>query len=189
MIDGINIKEYSIQDLHENIGVIFQDFMKYDAALKDNIGFGKLKYLKNKGKVHSAAIKSGAWEFVKSLEQQYETHLGKTLNEEGTELSVGQWQKIALARAFFKDAEILCLDEPTAAVDAKAEYELFKKFEHLTKEKTTLLISHRFSTVRMAHKIIVMERGKISEQGSHRELLRKNGLYAKMFRMQAEGYK
>ncbi|HLC53334.1 MAG TPA: ABC transporter ATP-binding protein [Candidatus Nanoarchaeia archaeon] len=189
LIDGINIKEYSIQDLHENIGVIFQDFMKYDAALKDNIGFGKLKYLKNKGKVHSAAIKSGAWEFVKSLEQQYETHLGKTLNEEGTELSVGQWQKIALARAFFKDAEILCLDEPTAAVDAKAEYELFKKFEHLTKEKTTLLISHRFSTVRMAHKIIVMERGKISEQGSHRELLRKNGLYAKMFRMQAEGYK
>lgn len=110
------------------------------------------------------------------------------MHEEGVELSVGQWQKIALARAFFKNAQILCLDEPTAAVDAKAEYKLFQKFKKLTRNKTTILISHRFSTVRMADKIVVMHRGKIVENGSHKELLRKNGLYAKLFRMQAEGY-
>ena len=189
LIDGINIKKYSIKSLHENIGVIFQDFIKYESLVEENIGYGNIKELKKTEKIHNASLKAEAWDFIKELEQQYKTHVGKTLKEEGTELSVGQWQKIALARAFFKDAQILCLDEPTAAVDAKAEYQLFKKFENLTKGKTTILISHRFSTVRMAHKIIVLEKGKIVEQGSHQELLRKNGLYAALFKMQAEGYK
>ncbi len=189
LIDGISIKKYSIKSLHENIGVIFQDFMKYDAVLQENIGFGNVQYMKDKSKIHIASVKSGAWKFVQALERQYETHLGKTLKDKGIELSIGQWQKIALARAFFKDAQILCLDEPTAAVDAKTEYELFKKFERLTKGKTTFLISHRFSTVRMAHRIIVMKRGNVVEQGKHRELLKKGGIYAKMFSMQAEGYK
>lgn len=108
--------------------------------------------------------------------------------EEGIELSVGQWQKIALARAFFKDAQILCLDEPTASIDAKGEHSLFKKFKKLTKGKTTILISHRFSTVRMADKIIVIDKGRLIEEGSHKELLRKGGVYAKLFRMQTEGY-
>lgn len=188
LIDGINIKEYSIKSLHENVGVIFQDFMKYEALVEENIGYGRIEELKRKGKVHEASVKAEAWEFVKDLEKQYKTHVGKTLVDEGTELSVGQWQKIALARAFFKDAQVLCLDEPTAAVDAKAEYKLFQKFEKLTKNKTTILISHRFSTVRMADKIVLIEKGKIKEQGTHVELLRKNGTYSKLFRMQAEGY-
>ena len=188
LIDGINIKEYSLDSLYRNIGVIFQDFVKYEAIVEENISFGDIKRAKNKSEIHASSVKSGAWEFIKDLEFKYKTHLGKTLLNEGVELSVGQWQKIALSRAFFKNAQILCLDEPTAAVDAKAEYLLFKKFGKLTKGKTTLLISHRFSTVRMADKIIVVDKGKLVEQGTHKELLRKGGKYAKLFRMQAEGY-
>lgn len=189
LIDGVNIKEYSLDSLYENVGVIFQDFMKYEALVKENIGYGRLKEISKKEKVHKASTKAEAWKFIKSLDKKYETHVGKTIDEEGVELSVGQWQKIALARAFFKDAQVLCLDEPTAAVDAKAEYQLFQKFEKLTKNKATILISHRFSTVRMADKIIVIENGNVKEKGTHKELLKKNGIYAKLFRMQAEGYK
>ena len=188
LIDGVNVKEYSLDSLHENLGVIFQDFMKYEALVEENIGYGKLGDLKKSEKIHEASVNAEAWDFIRDLNKKYKTHVGKTLEEEGTELSVGQWQKIALARAFFKDAQILCLDEPTAAVDAKSEYRLFKRFEDLTKNKTTILISHRFSTVRMAHKIAVIDKGRLIEQGSHRELIRKNGRYAKLFRMQAEGY-
>ncbi len=189
LIDGINIKEYSLESLYGNIGVIFQDFMKYEAKVLENIGFGNVESMKNKESIHDASKKSEAWEFVKELTNKYKTHLGRHLKKEGTELSGGQWQKIALARAFFKDAPILVLDEPTAAVDARAEYRLFQRFEQLSKDKTTLLISHRFSTVRMADKIAVIEQGKLKEYGSHKELLRENGIYAKLFRMQAEGYK
>ncbi|MBU2638149.1 MAG: ABC transporter ATP-binding protein/permease [Nanoarchaeota archaeon] len=188
-IDGKNIKEYSLDSLYENIGVIFQDFMKYEALVEENIGYGRLGKIKRKGRVHEASVKAEAWEFIKELEQKYKTHIGKTLVDEGTELSIGQWQKIALARAFFKDANLLCLDEPTAAVDARAEYRLFRKFRQLTKNKTTILISHRFSTVRMADRIIVMHNGKIVEQGSHRQLLANKGRYSRLFRMQASGYK
>ena len=188
IIDRVNIKEYSLQSLYENIGVIFQDFMKYEALVQENIGYGKLKKLSEKEEVHKASVKAEAWEFIKDLEKKYKTHIGKTLVEKGTELSIGQWQKIALSRAFFKDAQILILDEPTASVDAKAEYNLFQKFENLTKNKTTLLISHRFSTVRMAQKIIVIDKGKIIEQGTHQELLSKNSMYAKLFKLQAKGY-
>lgn len=189
LIDGINIKEYSLKSLYKNLGIIFQDFMKYEALVEENIGYGNLSAVKRKSEIHGASLKAGAWEFVQDLEKKYKTPLGRTLEEKGVELSVGQWQKIALARAFFKDAQILCLDEPTAAVDAKAEYQLFRKFEELTKNKTTILISHRFSTVRMADKIIVIDKGRLIEQGSHRELLRKRGHYASLFRMQAEGYR
>ncbi|MBI2632116.1 ABC transporter ATP-binding protein [Candidatus Pacearchaeota archaeon] len=189
LIDGINIKEYSLDELYENLGVIFQDFMQYEGLIEENIGFGKLKELKKKEKIHHASIKAEAWNFIKSLEEQYKTHLGKTLKDKGKELSIGQWQKIALARAFFRDANILILDEPTAAVDAKAEYRLFQKFKHLTKNKTTILISHRFSTVRMADKIIVMNKGRITEQGNHSELLRKKGAYAHLFNLQAKSYR
>ncbi|MBI3334823.1 ABC transporter ATP-binding protein [Candidatus Pacearchaeota archaeon] len=189
LIDGVNIKEYSKESLYENIGIIFQDFMKYESLVKENIGFGNVAEMHRKAEVHGASVKSGSWDFIKALDKQYETHVGKTLKDDGTELSVGQWQKMALARAFFKNAQILCLDEPTAAVDARAEYELFRKFEKLTKDTATILISHRFSTVRMAHKILVMEHGKIAEHGTHRELMNRRGIYAKMFRMQAEGYR
>ncbi|MBI5804021.1 ABC transporter ATP-binding protein [Candidatus Pacearchaeota archaeon] len=189
LIDDVSIKDYSLESLHENIGVIFQDFMKYESLVEENIGYGKVKQLRSEEKIHSASLKAEAWDFIKDLEKRYKTQVGKTLKDEGVELSVGQWQKMALARAFFKDAQILCLDEPTAAVDAKAEYQLFKKFESLTKRKTTILISHRFSTVRMADKIVLIDKGKIVEEGGHHELLRKRGKYEKLFRMQAEGYK
>ncbi len=189
LIDRINIKEYSLESLYDNIGVIFQDFMKYEALIGENIAYGRLKDLRKKKSIHDASVKAEAWDFIKDLEDKYRTHVGKTLKEKGTELSVGQWQKIALARAFFKDAQVICLDEPTAAVDAKSEYRLFQKFEKLTRNKSTILISHRFSTVRMADKIFLIEKGKIAEYGNHRELIMKNGKYAKLFRMQAEGYR
>ncbi len=189
LIDGVNIKEYSLVSLHENIGVIFQDFMKYESLIEENIGYGRVKQLQHKGKIHTASLKAEAWDFIKALEKKYKTQVGKTLKDEGVELSVGQWQKMALARAFFKDAQILCLDEPTAAVDAKAEYQLFQKFEKITKGKITILVSHRFSTVRMADKIVLIDKGKIIEEGSHQELLKKRGKYTRLFRMQAEGYR
>lgn len=188
LIDGINSKEYAVEDIQKNTGIIFQDFMKYEAAVKDNIRYGRLEEKSHKEKVHTAALKAEAWYFIKDLEKTYQTHLGKTLKNEGTELSLGQWQKIALARAFFRNAQVLILDEPTSAVDANAEYKLFQRFKELTKNKITFLISHRFSTVRMASKIIVMNKGKIVEIGSHQELLKKKGMYAKMFRLQAKGY-
>lgn len=186
LIDGINIKNFSLKDLNSNIGVIFQDFMRYEALIGENIRLGKLGG--GRKKVFEAAKKSGAWEFIKRLERKFKTPVGKKLKEKGIELSGGQWQKIALARAFFKNAPILILDEPTAAVDAKAEYNLFKKFKQLSKRKITFLISHRFSTVRMADRIIVMDKGKIVEVGSHQELLEKKGIYAKLFQLQAKGY-
>lgn len=189
MIDGKDMKEYSIDSLHENIGIIFQDFMKYEGLIKENIGYGRVSHVGKSDLVHEAAKKSGAWEFIKEFDEQYKEHLGRTLKESGTELSVGQWQKIALARVFFRNPSILVLDEPTAAIDARAEYELFKKFKSLTKDKITLLISHRFSTVRMADVIIVVHNGQVVEKGSHNQLLAINGRYAKLFRMQAEGYK
>ena len=188
LIDDVNIKEYSMKDLIDNIGVIFQDFMKYEALVEENIRYGNITVGKRKIKVLEAAKKSGAWGFIKDLENKFKTQVGKKLKDDGIELSGGQWQKIALARAFFKDAPILILDEPTAAVDAKAEYNLFKRFNKLSKNKTTFLISHRFSTVRMADRIIVIDKGTIAEQGSHKELLEKNGIYAKLFNLQAKGY-
>ncbi len=189
LIDGVDIREYSLESLHENMGVIFQDFVKYEALVEENIGFGNVKRMRGKEGIHRASVRSEAWRFIRKLDDAYKTPLGKTLHENGTELSGGQWQKIALARAFFKDAQVLCLDEPTAAVDAKAEYRLFRKFEKLTHGKITLLISHRFSTVRMVDMIVVMAKGTIVESGNHEELIRKHGLYASLFKMQAEGFK
>ncbi len=187
LVDGVNIKNYALKDLYDKIGVIFQDFTKYEALVEENIRYGRLKG--SRKEIHEAALKSGAWNFIKNLEKSYKTPLGKKLSDEGQDLSIGQWQKIALARAFYKNAEVLILDEPTAAVDAKAEYELFKRFRKLTEGKTTILISHRFSTVRMADRIIVIDKGEIQEAGSHEQLMRKKGIYANLFNLQAEGFK
>ncbi|HLD00859.1 MAG TPA: ABC transporter ATP-binding protein [Candidatus Nanoarchaeia archaeon] len=189
LIDGVNIKDYSVKSLNDNLGVIFQDFMKYEALVEENISYGRISAKKSKFKLLEAAKKSGAWDFIKDLEKKLKTQLGKKIKEDGTELSGGQWQKIALARAFFKNAPILILDEPTAAVDARAEYHLFRRFKQLSRNKMTFLISHRFSTVRMADRIIVMAKGRVVEQGSHSELLDQNGIYAKLFKLQAKGYK
>jgi len=186
LIDNTNIKDYSLLEVHKNIGIIFQDFVQYEASVKENIKFGNVN--RNNKYIHESAVSSGAYDFIKHFDKKYNAYLGKVISKDGKELSGGQWQKVALARAFFKDSQILILDEPTASIDAKAEYDLFKRFKNLTKGKTTILISHRFSTVRMADRIIVMDKGKIVEEGSHKQLMSKKGVYHKLFSLQAKGY-
>jgi len=186
LIDGVNIKEYKLESIYENIGIIFQDFVRYEALVKENIAYNN--YENKKTKLEKSTHDAGAFEFIKEFDNKFDEPLGREIFENGRELSVGQWQKIALARAFFKDSQILILDEPTAAIDAKAEYELFNRFEKLTKDKTTILISHRFSTVRMADKIVDVDNGKIVESGNHKELIAKKGIYHKLFTLQAKGY-
>lgn len=180
-IDGINLREFDLLELRQNIGVIFQDFSRYNLSVRDNIGFGDLRERENLSRIEQAALDSGANSVVEKLEKQYETILGKMFSD-GIELSGGQWQKIGIARAFMTSAQILILDEPTAALDALAEYELFQKFRDLTKDKTTFFISHRFSTVMLADRIVVLDKSRIVEVGSHLELIENDGLYARMFR-------
>ncbi|MDT8715350.1 ABC transporter ATP-binding protein [Clostridium sp. 19966] len=186
-IDGVNIKEYSIESLYKGISVVFQDYMKYPFTVKDNIGFGNIENKDNMTLIESCARKSRAFDFIDKLDNKFDTKLEK-IWENGVELSLGQWQKLAIARAFMSNASILILDEPTASVDAKSEYELFKNFKELVGNRTSILISHRFSTVKMADLILVLNQGKIVEEGTHDSLMQNNGLYAELFTMQAEAY-
>ena len=186
-IDGIPIQEIKLSDLHSNIGVLNQDFARYQLSAKDNISFGNLKQRENQLRIERAATDSGADRVIETLELGYQTRLGKMFKG-GVDLSGGQWQKIGMARAFITDAPILILDEPTAALDAIAEYELFEKFRALTAGKMTFFVSHRFSTVQLADRIVVLENSQIVEVGSHSQLMTQNGLYAKMFRLQASSY-
>lgn len=188
LINGVNIKKYKIEDLWKQIGTVFQDFQEYQLSAAENIGFGQIENIHDQEKIERAAKKSGASEFIEKLKDGYKTILG-TRFEGGTDLSVGQWQKVAIARAFMRECSVLILDEPTASIDAKSEYEIFKRFVQLVERKITILISHRFSTVRLANRILVIENGKLIENGSHKELMKKNGKYAEMFTLQAEGYK
>ncbi len=187
LIDNKNIKEIDIDTWHKTLGVLFQDYIKYQHTLEDNIYFGKAYLPKSESKIIEAAKKSGADLVAKTLPNKYKQMLGKTFDN-GVELSNGQWQKVALGRAYLRNAPVLILDEPTASIDAKAEYEIFKKVDALSKNKTVIIISHRFSTVRNADKIFVLKKGEIEEFGSHEQLLDKNGTYAKLFRLQAKGY-
>lgn len=189
MLDGIDLREIDLESLHLRISVIFQDFVQYNATARENIGFGKIQHLDNIRQIEDAAKKSGAHDFLMTLPLDYETMLGRWFDDQGSDLSIGQWQRVALARAYMRDAPLLVLDEPTAALDAKAEYELFKHLKDLAARRTVILISHRFSTVRMADRIIVLENGRIIEQGCHDELVARRGVYAKMFELQAEGYR
>ena len=186
-IDGIPLSEIKLSELHNNIGVLNQDFARYQLSAKDNIGFGNLRERENQPRIVQAAIDSGADRVVDTLQQGYQTRLGKMFKG-GVDLSGGQWQKIGMARAFMTNAPILILDEPTAALDAIAEYELFEKFRALTEGKMTFFVSHRFSTVQLADRIVVLENSKIVEVGSHSELMSQNGLYAEMFLKQASSY-
>jgi ATP-binding cassette subfamily B protein len=186
-IDGISIQQFDLNELRRNVGVIFQDFARYNLSVQDNIGFGDLREYRNQARIHKAAIDAGATEVIKKLDRGYETMLGKIFPG-GAELSGGQWQKIGLARAFMTPAQILILDEPTAALDAIAEYDLFQRFRRLTQGKMTFLVSHRFSTVRMADRIVVLEKGRIVEVGSHTQLMAQGGLYERMFQLQASSY-
>ena len=187
-LEGMELPQWDIEALRRKIGVIFQDFARYQLLVGENIGIGDVEELDNEPQVHDAARKGMADVFIRDLPSDYRTQLG-TWFKDGKELSGGQWQKIALSRAFMRNkADILILDEPTAAIDARAEAEIFAHFGKLTANRISIIISHRFSTVRIADHIIVLDQGRITEQGSHAELLQADGQYAKLFKLQAKGY-
>lgn len=186
-IDGTNINEFDREAYQKWFGVIFQDFLRYEFTIKENIGVGSIDDLEDTDRIHSAAEQSLADSVISQVEQGINQQLGRRFAN-GKDLSGGQWQKIALARAYMKDAEVMILDEPTSALDARAEYEAFQRFIGLTEGKTSIIISHRFSTVRMADKIVVLEDGLISESGTHEQLMSVPKLYAELFELQAAGY-
>jgi len=188
LLDGVDLREYDLEDLWKEIGVIFQDFTRYEMTVSENIAIGQIEERDNQLRIRAAAHKSLAETFIRNLPKGYEQSLGCRF-EEAVDLSGGEWQKVALARAYLRDAQLLILDEPTAALDARSEHELFERFGELTKGKTALLISHRFSTVRMADRIVVLENGTMVEQGSHETLLGIGGRYAEMFELQAANYR
>jgi ATP-binding cassette subfamily B protein len=186
LLDGIDLREYSIEDLHRQIGVIFQDFVRYEMTARSNIASGRIDAADRA--ILEAARKSLADQVVNRLPSGYQQLLGRRF-EGGVDLSGGEWQKLALARAYLRDAQILILDEPTASLDARSEYEVFQRFADLTAGRMALLISHRFSTVRMADRIVVLENGRIAEEGSHQQLIAQGGRYSGMFELQASSYR
>jgi ABC-type multidrug transport system fused ATPase/permease subunit len=187
-LDGLDLQEWDVDVLRRRVGVIFQNFVRYQFTVGENIGVGDVEHLENKTQWKTAARKGMAQSFIDQLPQSFQTQLGRWFKG-GQELSGGQWQKIALSRAFMRSqADILVLDEPTSAIDAQAEFEIFNHFRAITQNQMVLLISHRFSTVRMADKILVIENGEVIEQGTHEDLLKLGGRYAKLFLLQAAGY-
>jgi ATP-binding cassette, subfamily B, bacterial len=188
LLDGVDLREYSLEDLHRHIGVIFQDFMRFEMTARENIAVGRIDQPHQQSDIEEAAHKSLADTVVSKLAGGYDQILGRRF-EGGVELSGGEWQKMALARAYLRDAQLLILDEPTAALDARSELEVFERFAELTEGKMALLISHRFSTVRMADRIVVLSGGRLIEEGNHQQLMAKSGLYASMFEMQAASYR
>lgn len=195
LLDGVDLREYDLESVRHAVGIIFQDFVQYDMRLDENIGVGEINSVlkeidgeQTAPAIMEAAKKSQADSLALGLPLGYKQMLGRRF-ENGIELSGGEWQKIGLARAYMRQGQIIILDEPTAALDARAEYETFARFADLVSGQIALLISHRFSTVRMADRIVVLQKGTILEQGTHTELLSRNGLYAELFRLQAEGYR
>ncbi|AXC10593.1 Lipid A export ATP-binding/permease protein MsbA [Acidisarcina polymorpha] len=188
LLDGVDLREYKLEDLHHEIGVIFQDFMRYEMTARENIAVGRVERQHTEEEIEHAAEKSLAASVVAKLSGGYDQMLGRRF-EGGVELSGGEWQRVALARAYLRDAQLLILDEPTAALDAKSELEVFERFAELTTDKMALLISHRFSTVRMADRIVVLAGGRLVEEGNHQQLMALGGRYAEMFEMQAASYR
>ena len=188
LLDGVDLREYDVESLRQNVGVIFQDFVRYDFLLKENIAVGNIEQVADDPAIKAAAERSLADSVVQRLTGGYDQMLGKRF-EGGVDLSGGEWQKVALARAYMRDAQLLILDEPTAALDARAEYEVFLRFSELTKGRMAVLISHRFSTVRMADRILVLKSGELVEQGTHEALVSLGGLYSELFQLQAAGYR
>jgi ABC-type multidrug transport system fused ATPase/permease subunit len=186
LVNGVNLKNISLSSWYKLVSILFQDFVKFSLTIKDNILLGDIA-TEDKQRMRDAAAKSGAKEFIEKLPKKYDTRLGKRFDD-SVEISQGQWQKLALARMFYESAPLLILDEPTSAIDAEAEAEIFDNINEVYKDKSLLLISHRFSTVRNANKIIVLRNGQITEEGTHSRLMEKNRIYANMFRKQAKGY-
>jgi len=187
LIDGVDIRDYDPSELRRQFGTMFQDYVTYQLTVRENIGVGNLFEIDDPDAIIAAAERGGADALIGSLPEGYDTMLGKWF-ESGHELSGGEWQRIALSRAFMRDAQILILDEPTSALDAEAEHDLFARIKQLAKGRMAIFISHRFSTTRQADRILVLENGKLIEQGTHRELMRLGGSYAQLFRLQAESY-
>jgi ATP-binding cassette subfamily B protein len=188
LLDGVDLRDYNVEDLRHEIGVIFQDYMRYDMLASENIGVGRIEHLNDEPRIVNSAEKSLAAGVIDRLPNRYGQMLGRRF-EGGSDLSTGQWQKIALARAYMREAQILILDEPTASLDARAELEVYQRFVELITGKMAILISHRFSTVRMADRIFVLADGRIAEEGTHQHLLALGGRYAELFEMQAAGYR
>lgn len=188
LINGVNIKHIDLEKWHKNIGALFQDFIKYNFTFKENVYLGDLAKKNEEILLKQAIQRSGASTYLETLPAGFDQVVGK-LFDGGIDLSGGQWQKLALARAFYRDAPILILDEPTSSIDAKAEYEIFQNVQKLQQDKTVIIISHRFSTVRHADRILVLDEGRIIEEGNHSHLISKKGLYSELFSLQAEGYK
>ncbi len=188
LLDGVDLREYALDDLHQEMGVIFQDFMRYEMTVRDNIAVGRVELPHTEAEIAAAAEKSLAASVVRKLGGGYDQMLGRRF-ESGVDLSGGEWQRIALARAYLRDAQLLILDEPTAALDAKSEMEVFERFAELTAHKMALFVSHRFSTVRMADRIVVLAGGQLVEEGDHVRLMALGGRYAEMFEMQAASYR
>ncbi|MCX7563709.1 ABC transporter ATP-binding protein [Xanthomonadaceae bacterium XH05] len=188
LLDGVDLRDYDLDDLRANIGVIFQDFVRFNLNASDNIAIGRIEARDDRERIIEAARRSLADAVIAKLPKGYEQPLGKRFAQ-GVDLSGGEWQKLAIARAYMRQAQVMILDEPTAALDARSEFEVFERFKELSQGRTTVLISHRFSTVRMADRILVLEHGRILESGSHEQLLAANGRYAELFNLQAEGYR
>jgi ATP-binding cassette subfamily B protein len=189
LLDGHSLRDYDLASLRRLFAVIFQDYTRYWLTLRENVGFGDVPRVEDLAQVQQAAEKAGAQEIAERLPSAYETYLARQFMGLGEDLSGGEWQKVALARAYMRDSPILVLDEPTAALDAFAEFELYQSFDKMTAGRLAVFISHRFSTVRMAKHILVLEQGELVEEGSHDELLGRGGLYASMFRTQADRYR
>lgn len=188
LLDGVNIKEYDVGELYDLFGIVFQDFAKYAVSLRENITFGDATRPVDEARLEYAAKQSCADEFIERLPRGYDTPLMRFFEDDAVDLSIGQWQKVSIARAFYKDAEILILDEPTASLDPMAEAEIFRQFDTLRAGKTTVFVSHRLSSATDADDIIVMQCGRIIEEGDHKTLMEKGGAYYKLFTLQAEKY-
>jgi len=188
LLDGYDLREYDLDELRANIGVIFQDFMRYNFTAAENIAVGRIDARDDRPRIVTAAERSLADEVIEKLPRGYDQLIGKRFRN-GVDLSGGEWQKVAIARAYMRDAQVLILDEPTAALDARSEFEIFQRFKELSEGKTAVLISHRFSSVRMADRILVLAEGQIEAEGTHEELLARGGRYAELFELQAAGYR
>ena len=188
LLDGHDIREYDLKELYSLYGIIFQDFGKYAVSVRDNIAFSRINDPVDENAVLDAAEKSSATQFIEKLPNEYNTALTRVFEKDGIELSIGQWQKLSIARAFYSDSDILILDEPTASLDAIAEQEIYNQFDTLRKDKTTIFVSHRLSSATVADKILVIDGGVLTEQGNHQELMKKRGTYYELFSTQAKRY-